>query len=202
MNPDVENAMAASNLFRGARIRLTALTPDDLLTMACWYEDAEFLRLYDSRPAYPKTEAELKKWLEEVTEDKNTFVFAVRPLEADALLGYLELDGVDWQHGVCGMGLGFGEEANRGKGYGYEATRLGLKYAFAELNLHRVQVTVFSYNQRSLALVHKAGFRREGVFRERLQRDGKRHDMFLYGMLRQEWEALTPVDHPGGSACR
>ncbi len=187
--------MTGRNLFRGTHIRFTALTPGDLPTLAGWYEDAGFLRLYDSRPAYPKTEAELGKWLAEVAEDKNTFVFAVRPLAGDDLLGYLELDGIDWQHGVCGMGLGFGERANRGKGYGYEATQLALRYAFDELNLHRVQVTVFSYNQSSLALVDRVGFRREGVFRERLQRDGKRHDMFLYGLLRHEWETLASERH-------
>jgi RimJ/RimL family protein N-acetyltransferase len=169
---------------------LTALRPDDLPTLAGWYEDAGFLRLYDSRPAYPMTESELGKWLVDVAEDKNTFVFALRPLECDDLLGYLELDGVDWQHGVCGMGLGFGDRVHWGKGYGYEATQLALRYAFDELNLHRVQVTVFSYNRRSLALVGRVGFQREGVFRERLQRDGQRHDMLLYGLLRREWEAL------------
>ena len=180
--------MNSVNLFRGRSIRLTALTPGDLPVIAAWYEDAGFLRLYDSRPAYPMTEAELGKWLAAAAEDKSTFLFGVRALEGDDLLGYLELDGVDWQHGVCGMGLGFGLRANWGKGYGYEATQLGLSYAFDELNLHRIQVTVFSYNDRSLALVDKVGFQREGVFRERLQRDGQRHDMYLYGLLRREWE--------------
>lgn len=180
--------MNSVNLFRGRSIRLTALTPGDLPVIAAWYEDAGFLRLYDSRPAYPMTEAELGKWLASAAEDKSTFLFGVRALEGDDLLGYLELDGVDWQHGVCGMGLGFGLRANWGKGYGYEATQLGLRYAFDELNLHRVQITVFSYNDRSLALVDKVGFQREGVFRERLQRDGQRHDMYLYGLLRREWE--------------
>jgi RimJ/RimL family protein N-acetyltransferase len=194
--------MVGANLFHGTHIRLTALTPDDLPAMARWYEDAEFLRLYDSRPAYPKTEAELARWLKGVAEDTNTFVFAVRPLDSDDLLGYLELDGVEWQHGVCGLGLGFGERANWGKGYGYEATRLALRYAFDELNLHRVQVTVFSYNRRSLALVDKVGFRREGVFRERLQRDGKRHDMILYGMLRHEWVTLNLGGSPSSSGGR
>ncbi len=189
--------MISMNLFRGRNTRLTSLTEDDLPALAGWYEDAGFLRLYDSRPAYPMTEAELGKWLAAAAEDKSTFLFAVRSLEGDALLGYLELDGVDWQHGVCGMGLGFGERANRGKGYGYEATQLALRYAFDELNLHRVQVTVFSYNQRSLALVDRVGFRREGVFRERLQRDGKRHDMLLYGLLRHEWEAMASERHSG-----
>ena len=60
--------------------------------------------------------------------------------------------------------------------------------------MHRVTITVFGYNERSMALAEKAGFQREGVFRERLQRDGKRYDMLLYGLLRREWEARRPND--------
>lgn len=185
----MEEVLSPSNLLRGRRVRLTALTKDDLRILARWYQDAEFLRLYDSRPAYPRSEAELANWLEELAKDQNTFAFAIRLLEGEELLGYLEIDGVDWQHGVCGLGLGFGDRANWGKGYGYEATQLGLKFAFHELNLHRVQVTIFGYNERSMALIERVGFQREGVYRERLQRDGQRHDMILYGLLRHEWEA-------------
>ena len=63
-----------------------------------------------------------------------------------------------------------------------------MRFAFDELNLHRVQLTVFSYNERAIALYEKLGFQREGVYREHLQRDGRRYDMYLYGLLRHEWE--------------
>ena len=181
--------MNSTNPFRGIRIRLTALTPADLPTMVCWYEDAGFLRLYDARPARPKSEAELARWLEELQKDKHTFAFAVRPLDGDDLIGYVEIDGIIWPHGVCGFSVAIGDRANWGKGYGYEAARLALAFAFDELNLHRVTATVFSNNERSIALFEKLGFRREGVYREFLQRDGRRYDMYLYGLLRPEWEA-------------
>ena len=45
-----------------------------------------------------------------------------------------------------------------------------------------------SYNERAIALYEKLGFQREGVHREHLQRDGRRYDMYLYGLLRSEWE--------------
>ncbi|MEL7657044.1 MAG: GNAT family protein, partial [Bacillota bacterium] len=70
-----------------------------------------------------------------------------------------------------------------------EALRLLLRYAFDELNLYRVQLTVFSYNPGAIRLYEKLGFVREGVFREAVHRDGARHDMILYGLLRREWEA-------------
>jgi RimJ/RimL family protein N-acetyltransferase len=90
---------------------------------------------------------------------------------------------------VCGFSIAIGDPANWGQGYGYEAAQLALAFAFDELNLHRVTTTVFSYNERSIALVEKLGFRTEGAFREFLHRDGRRHDMLLYGLLRPEWEA-------------
>jgi RimJ/RimL family protein N-acetyltransferase len=178
----------SSDLFRGKKVRLASLADDDISTLVQWYQDPHFLRHFDSRPAYPKTEEELRSWLESLRKDERTMAFAVRPLEGDKLVGYLEIDGLDWQHGVCGMGLGIGDPADRGQGFGYEATQLALRYAFHELNLHQVQVTVFAYNPASIALLEKLGFRREGVYRERLQRDGVRYDMLLYGLLRQEWQ--------------
>ena len=51
-----------------------------------------------------------------------------------------------------------------------------------------------SSNERAIALYEKAGFRREGVFREFGQRDGRRYDMYLYGLLRPEWEQRR-ADH-------
>ncbi len=128
--------MNLNNLLRGERVRLTALTPDDVPTLARWREDVGFLRLYDAQLARPKSAAELARWLEELQKDERT----------------------------C---------------------------AFDELGLHRLTATVFSYNPRSIALLEKLGFRREGTFREFLLRDGERHDMLLYGLLRREWAAST-----------
>lgn len=181
--------MRSTNLLSGSKVRLAALSKDDVPTIVRWYQDAGVLRLFDARPAHPRSQEELAEWLEELREADNVFAFAIRLLDDDDLIGYLELDGIQWPHRVCGMGIGIGDRIHWGQGYGYAAAQLGLKFAFHELNLHRVEATVFSYNDRSVALVEKLGFQREGVHRERLERDGQRHDMYLYGLLRREWEA-------------
>ncbi len=179
----------ATNILAGASLRLTALSSADLSSMIAWHSDAGFLRLYDARPAYPKSEETLRQELEEGRKKSDAFVFAVRPLAGEELIGYVELDGILWPHRVAWLGLGIGARANWGKGYGWEILRLALRFAFGELNLHRVQLTVFSYNQRAIGLYEKAGFRREGVFRQFMQRDGQWYDMYLYGLLSNEWEA-------------
>jgi RimJ/RimL family protein N-acetyltransferase len=126
-----------------------------------------------------------------VRQDERTIPFAIRALEDDRLLGTLELDEILWAHRVCGVAVAIGERENWGRGFGSEAVALGLGFAFRELNLHRVTATVFAYNDRSIALLEKVGFQREGTYREFLERDGERHDMFLYGILRPEWMARS-----------
>jgi RimJ/RimL family protein N-acetyltransferase len=181
--------MPERQLLRGSSVWLAALTEDDLPAIARWYENAAFMRLYDSRPAYPKTERDLKQWLEKVREDRSTYAFGVRTLAEDALIGTLELDGIIWPHRVCGTGLAIGDPVNWGQGYGQDAAQLGLRFAFDEINMHRVTATAFSYNERSIGLLERLGFQHEGTYREFLQRDGERYDMHLYGILVDEWRA-------------
>ena len=183
----------ARNLWQGQTVRLTAVSKDDLPALARWYRDAGFLRLWNADAAKPQTEADLGKWLEEEAKKPNAYQFAIRPVDGDGLLGLLESDFILWNHGSGWIAIGFGEREHWGKGYGREAMQMLLDFAFRELNLYRVQLTVFAYNERAIALYEKLGFVREGVYREFLLRDGQRYDMLLYGLLRREWSCLTPL---------
>ena len=147
------------------------------------------MRLLEAEAARPRSEDELARWLEETQKNPRTFSFAIRRLEDDALLGVINIEDILWPHAVGWLSISIGDRANWGKGYGGEAMRLVLDYAFRELNLHRIQLTVFEYNARAILLYEKLGFRREGVYREFMQRDGKRYDMYLYGLLSREWSA-------------
>ncbi len=181
--------MNSASMFYGERVRLTALRPDDAQTMMRWYEDGEFARLFDANPAFPKTERELTRWFEESDRDHNAFALAIRLLYSDDLIGYVDVDGIQWTHRCGWMSIGIGSPTHRGKGFGSEALHLTLRFAFHELNLHRLQLSVFAYNDAAIRLYERLGFKREGAFREYLLRDGQRYDMLLYGLLASEWEA-------------
>jgi len=66
--------------------------------------------------------------------------------------------------------------------------RILLRYAFEELNLHRLSLSVFEYNSRAIRSYEKAGFVIEGRARQFLNRDGLRYDMIFMGILRDEWK--------------
>lgn len=183
--------MPIADVLRGARVRLTALGEDDLPVLASWQQDGEYLRLLDAEPAHPRSAAQLRQWLADGQRGDSNFLFAIRPLDGDGLLGFVSVDGIVWNQRVGWLTIGIGDPTARGRGYGTDAVRLALRFAFDELNLRRLQLTVFAYNERAIAVYERLGFRREGVFREFLERDGRTWDMYLYGILRREWQAET-----------
>lgn len=180
--------MVNGNLLRGHTVWLTSLDRSAVPVIARWEQDIEFLRLLDSSPARPRSEDEIARWIDTEQRSSNNFLFGIRLLDSDDLIGWVELDGVQWTHGTCSLGIAIGNRSMWGQGYGAEAMSLILQFAFSELNLHGIHLTVFSYNERAIKLYENLGFQREGVYREYLHRDGKRYDMLLFGILRKEWE--------------
>lgn len=181
--------MSLTTLLEGSRIKLVPLNSADTATVARWQQDASYLRLLDANAAYPKSESQVAEWIREGQRGREHFLFGIRVLLSDDLIGFLELGDVMWTHGNSWLTIAIGEPEYRGRGYGSEALGLALDFAFRELNLHRVQLTVFSYNAAAIHVYEKLGFQREGVYREFLQRDGQRFDMYLYGILKDEWES-------------
>ena len=94
-----------------------------------------------------------------------------------------------WSHRNAWVAIGIGNPAYRGKGYGTDAMRLLIGYGFRELDLQKITLSAFNYNQRAIRSYEKAGFTREVVKRAALYRDGQRHDELVMGILRREWEA-------------
>ena len=86
-----------------------AVSKEDLSTIAHWYEDAGFARLFDATPVAPRNKSQWTKWLEDQQDANDGFLFAIRETNAEAIIGYLELDGILWTHGNGWLGIGLGD---------------------------------------------------------------------------------------------
>lgn len=182
--------MLIKDLLKGNNIKLAAFKDSDLPILEQWYNDIGFLRVYDMISAFPRTAEELSPMIKSIRESSNRFIFSVRSLDDDKLIGVTGFEDILWNNGTAIIYIGIGDNSYRGKGIGSEALALTMEFGFEELNLHRIQLNVLSYNSPAVKLYEKLGFKREGVYREFIHRDGKRHDMYLYGILRPEWESL------------
>lgn len=182
--------LLSAGLFIGRLVRLSQNEPD-MLAKAWnrWGRDTLFNRLLDDEPKRLYSVKALHSYIDEDLEVKPTaYDFTVHTMADDRLIGFVDLRGVNFTDGECWLGMGIGERSDWDRGYGTEALRLALRYAFDELNLHRVTLGVFDYNPRARRAYEKAGFRFEGRERGANLRDGERHDVCMMGILRHEWK--------------
>lgn len=186
----------ATNLFTGQLVRLTAL---DAETGAEWFtrwdRDTEYMRLLDSDPHRLLTAKQIRAEIEKEQAAEQEIAFAIRTVADDRLIGFADLDGIQWSHGDSFVGIGIGDRAYWGRGYGTDAMCILVRFAFTELNLHRLSLNVFSYNQRAIRSYEKAGFVIEGRQRQALRRDGQYHDLIFMGVLREDWQRAMNNDH-------
>ena len=178
------------NLLLGEKIKLTSINEEDVLEFQKWYNDAAFMRHYDIVSAIPKTIEDVKELVREAQNSNTAYIFAIKDLLREEFIGVTGFEDISWNNGTALIYIGIGEAKHRGLGYAKEAFKLTMEFGFEELNFHRIYLTVLEYNEPAIKLYEKLGFKREGIHREFIHRDGKRYDMYLYGMLRAEWDAL------------
>jgi len=184
--------MLDNNLLSGKMVRLTAVNPEICAPLwTKWRANSEYSRLADMDAATLSSVKSTREWIEKHLEDWLADEFEIHTLNGDKVIGTIGLDGAMKVHGDAFVGIGIGEPEYWGRGFGTEAMQLILKYAFMELNLHRVSLDVFGYNLRALHSYEKAGFKLEGRSRNVLLREGQRWDLIYMGILREEWLKLN-----------
>jgi ribosomal-protein-alanine N-acetyltransferase len=85
-----------------------------------------------------------------------------------------------------------------GNGYMREALTAFIDYGFAELGLNRIEADTDPRNERSMQLLERLNFVKEGHFRERWVVEGEVSDSAMFGLLRREWARKPAGAHGEG----
>jgi RimJ/RimL family protein N-acetyltransferase len=181
-----------NELLSGHLVHLTAENPDMMAScFSHWNQDTGWVRFLDSDPSRLFSVKKWKEWLEKDLEKpiSDDLFFAIRTLDGDTLIGFIGLFELYKHHGDSLVAIALGGRDYWGKGYGTDAMRILLSYAFNELNLRKVGLIVFEYNPRAIRSYEKVGFIHEGRVRGAMLRDGKRWDFLYMGLLQEEWLA-------------
>jgi RimJ/RimL family protein N-acetyltransferase len=185
------NQVTGNELLIGEKVRLTQVEREDLPHFTEWFsKDIALRRLLDVEGIYPARLADEERWFESVVQEGqgHEYVFAIRTLADDHLIGDCDIRNFNWQARHCIIGISVGDPTYRGGGFGSDAVRLLLRFGFLELNMNRIALETYSYNERAIASYLKVGFLEEGRMRQFVRRDGQYYDSLYMSILRREWE--------------
>ncbi len=170
----------------GEKCYLSPISMDDVERYTEWVNDMEIGQFMLFTSSVIDMDKE-KKALQSLME--RDVVFAIIEKDTNKVIGNCGLHGINDVHRYATFGIFIGEKTFWNQGIGSEATTLLLDYAFNILNLHSVNMDVFSYNKRAIRCYEKVGFKYAGKRRDFMFMAGEYHDVLMYDILASEFKS-------------
>jgi len=166
---------------------------DDLDTVVAWMEEPDFRHfLYGDPARSPKQIREQIVMMLGRTAGHTLpgAIYLMIDSKEKGPIGLLSLQNISWRNRSCNIDLYVGQKNLRNRHVTAIAIYRALEYCFDELNLNRVGAIIYSFNTASWRILEMTGAKRELTLKNHVVRDGKPYDMYGYGLLRSEFEAL------------
>ncbi len=177
-------------VIEASRVRFRHLEEADIDSLFAIFSDEEAMRYWGSPPFAERGDA--VNYLADIHEHfrkKTLFQWGIAQKSDDKIIGTSTLFHTDEKNRRAEIGYALNREF-WGKGYITEALNSLLKFAFEELNLHRIEADVDPRNLASIRVLERFGFQKEGYLRERWIVQGEIQDALFYGLLRSDWVAF------------
>lgn len=177
----------------GENVALGPLRRDLLPLYQQWFNSFDLLRTLD-RHLKPVSLDQVERWFEAratSVQIGSVVVFTIYETETWRPIGNTALESVNLRDRTAEFGIFIGESTQRGRGYGTEATRLMLDYAFTGLGLQNVMLRVWEYNLAGIHVYTHAGFQEFGRRKKAHMMNGRWWDDIYMEALAEDF--TSPV---------
>lgn len=177
-------------LLETERLILRPIEETDVSALFPLINDADVARDMMSVP-HPYPEEEYAPWIRQAREKmerREQFDMAIVLKETGLPIGSCGIMNISWDHmrGEIGYWLG---KPYWGRGYMTDAARRMIEFGFHELGFERIHAYCFTRNGASARVLEKVGLMREGHIRHAIKKADGFHDLYLYGIIREEFAA-------------
>jgi RimJ/RimL family protein N-acetyltransferase len=156
--------------------------------------DEEMLARIENHPdprstlfyALPTSAEKIKETIDQFLTDHQVIILIICRKDNDQPIGKTAFFRIDWVGRMAIFYIGIADKINWSKGYGSQATKLMIEYAFETLNLNRIQLHVAVDNHPAVNIYKNAGFKVEGTLREAMYHNGRYCDFYVMGLLRSD----------------
>lgn len=175
----------------GNKLSLRSIEEKDLSQLKTWRNKEHFrkyFREYKELNQHHQTEWFIKY----VTKDFNTIMFGIEENDTTALIGVCGLCYINWIHRNADLSIYIGKDDiyidTKKGGLAWETLDLLFKYAFCQINLHKVWTEIYAFDKDKHQLFEKYGFSKDAILRDNYFYDGKYMDSHIYSILNSEWQ--------------
>lgn len=170
----------------GKLITLKQMTSADLEKFAQIENETGTLLLANDDIPFPHTFEDHRAFFESISGKKEEFIFGIFDRTTDELIGSCGVFQINWKNSTCEVGIAIAKD-QQGKGFGTDAMQTLISFIFNYIPVHKIKLQVFSFNQSAIRSYEKCGFIKEGKLRNEIFRFGTYHDLYLFGLLRDDW---------------
>lgn len=178
-----------SYFWQGEKVRLRPVSQNDWMEWIDDFEDSDAVRLSEWSIELPKSD-EMAQMLYSQWSSLSTtaykIMFAVETINGE-LVGGANLTLYDEKNGCFNFEIRINRH-HRVKGYGSDALRILLRYAFYELRYQKCNSGCIHINEVAIKLHKKLGFIEEGRERRSIYTNGQYYDQVLLGLTREEFD--------------
>lgn len=175
-------------MYKGMKTTLREVRIDELPKITEYVNNYEAYSSFTESAPRPKSYEYQKLWYEKTIIREDIITFAIAEKETDRFIGTCQLRNIDRLNQVAMLSIIIGDSSSSGKGYGTDALTQLLRFAFLELNLERVELDVYEDNKGAIALYEKCGFKKEGVRKDQVYRNGHYSSQIAYSILKEEFK--------------
>ena len=192
--PDPDDYGRKRFMIAGDLVILRALESSDLERCYRWMNDPNIVRTLKSR--YPMPFEKEAEWLESaVSTNATERHFAVERKDNRTHIGNASLHDIEWVSRTAAFGLFIGDPSAWNRGFGTDAVRSLVRFAFEEMNLRKLKINVFDYNDRARHVLEAIGFVQEGKLQKEFFREGQYHDIVIFSIFSDTTLQRTELHH-------
>jgi len=170
-------------MIAGEHVILRAFEREDAERCYRWMNDPNIVRTLKSR--YPLAFQSEMEWVElAIQASSSERHFAIERRDDRSHIGNASIHDIDWVSRTGWFGLFIGEPTAWNRGFGGDAIRTLVRFAFEEMNLTKLRIHVFDYNEKAKHVLLGQGFVEEGKLRRDFFREGAYHDIVILSTFR------------------
>ncbi|CAL66986.1 UDP-4-amino-4,6-dideoxy-N-acetyl-beta-L-altrosamine N-acetyltransferase [Christiangramia forsetii] len=167
-------------------VNFIEINEDDLETIRTWRNSSEVSKYMYTDNLISSDQQE--SWFKKISLEKNSRYWIIE--YQGRKLGLVYIIDIDTYNSKCFWGFYLGDTSIRGEGIGKKVEFNLLNYVFEDLKLNKLCGEVLSFNIRVLEMHSKFGFKKEGLLKQHVKKNGEFVDVITIGLLKDEWRDI------------